>query len=301
MSTIFHIGYHKTGTSWLQQTYFSEHPEIVFLSNYAQPWNDELLSYLIGTSDRDFDHNEAKEIFEAQIKKIPNSHRSKKVYLVSAERLSGHPFSGGYDAIRIAERLQASFPEAKIICIVRNQLDMIQSLYKQLVAEGFPGSIHELIDQKRWKTVCFDLGYLEYDKLIGKYIDLMGEEKVCVLQYEMMKKNINQFLQNICDFMEINFITTKKATTKVNKSLSNRCIPLVRRLNYFRKTELYPFPVLDIGRLYPIIKKILVKISNLFPARGLLLNKQENSMLRKRYLKTNAALATQLFKKFIDY
>ena len=110
---------------------------------------------------------------------------------------------GGFDAVSIAHRVKKSFPDAKIVCMVRNQIEMIPSIYKQIVGEGYPGTIKDMMNQNRWRPVGFDLSQFEYHKLMSLYQELMGKEKVCVLQYELMRNDMRVFLGHLCGFMGI--------------------------------------------------------------------------------------------------
>ena len=104
--------------------------------------------------------------------------------VVSAERLSGHAASGGYDTFRIAERLHATLPAARVLMVVRNQIDMIESEYRQLVGEGYPGRISSLWSDDQWKTPHFALGHYEYDTLVREYQRRFGADNVAVFTYE---------------------------------------------------------------------------------------------------------------------
>ena len=52
-----------------------------------------------------------------------------KVPVISHERLSGYPHSGGHDSKEIAHRLAAVFPNAKVVIVIREQKSMILSNY----------------------------------------------------------------------------------------------------------------------------------------------------------------------------
>ena len=39
VNIVFHIGHHKTASSWLQEIYFTNHPDINLINNYFEPWN----------------------------------------------------------------------------------------------------------------------------------------------------------------------------------------------------------------------------------------------------------------------
>ncbi len=251
MDLVFHIGYHKTATSWMQQRYFREHPEIALLSNSERPWKDRLLSYLIATRDTDFDPEVGRALLQEQVRAAGDAVAGRKVLLISAERLSGHPFSGGYDSVRTARSgLPRLSTDAKVVCVVRDQRDMVWSVYKQLVFEGYPGTLRQLMQLRSWKTTSFDLAYFEYDRLISQYLTLFGKERVCILQYELMRRDIGTFLGRLCAFLGVDYVEPQRAAARVNASLPDASIGLARRLNYFRKSELYPFPMLDLGGRY---------------------------------------------------
>ncbi|MBU2477785.1 MAG: sulfotransferase [Gammaproteobacteria bacterium] len=301
MDLVFHIGYHKTATSWLQQSYFREHPEIALLSNSERPWEDKLLSYLIATRDTDFDPEVARTLLQEQVRAAGDTIAGRKVLLFSAERLSGHPFSGGYDSVRTARRIAAAFDDAKVICVVRNQRDMVWSVYKQLVFEGYPGTLDQLIQLRSWKTASFDLAYFEYDRLISQYLDLFGEGRVCVLQYELMRQDIGIFLGRLCAFLGVDYMAPQRAAARVNPSLPDASIGLARRLNYFRQSELYPFPMLDVGRRYARLRKIAIKVAQRVPWLASRCDARLLQDLGPRFSESNAQLARLLGDEFSEY
>lgn len=301
MELVFHIGYHKTATSWLQQSYFREHPGIALLSNSERPWEDKLLSYLIATPDAVFDPAVGQALLAERIRSDAGAITGRKVLLISAERLSGHPFSGGYDNVRIARRIAASFADAKIMCVVRNQLDMIWSVYKQLVSVGYPATLSQLLEMRSWKTTSFDLAYFEYDRLISQYHALFGKEKVCVLQYELMRGDVDAFLGKVCSFLGVDYVEPQQATTRVNPSLSDASIEIVRRLNYFRKSDLYPFPLLDLGKGFASLRQTAIQLARLRPG---IVSQRDGRLLRDlgpRFSASNARLARILGDEFTQY
>lgn len=302
MDTIFHIGYQKTGSSWLQRVYFPQHREIALIANCSRPWEVDLISYLIVTSDRDYDPEHARKLLDKEIETMGGDLSSKKVLLISAERLSGHSANGGYDAVSIAHRIRNTFPDAKIVCMVRNQIEMIPSIYKQIVGEGYPGSIKDLMNQKRWRSVGFDLSQFEYHKLMSLYRELMGKEKVCVLQYELMRNDMRTFLGHLCDFMGIEAAEPAMASKYVNKSLSDKSIPIARRLNYFRKSEWYPFPLIDLGRAHRPVQKLLLGVTNRLPYSGKpTIDKRTENYLKDYFKESNARLAELVCGDFVNY
>ncbi len=242
---VFHIGHYKTATKWLQGSYFGKHPDINLLTNYKKPRKDEFIAYLIGSTDRKYNPSHCRAILEKKI--ALNDNNNHKVFLITAERLSGHPYSGGYDSFRLAERINASFPEAKIVCVIRNQVDMLLSTYKQLVKEGYLGTCVDLLNSKHWKSVAFSKDMFEYDLLIKKYYTLFSPDKVLVLLYEDLQSDSESFLKNLSRFLNISSFIPTNINQKVHKSPSNKKILMMRFLNRLRSSELNPKPLFTVN------------------------------------------------------
>lgn len=261
---VFHVGFHKTGTTWLQSRFFSNLPNVALVADWREPWNDELLAGLISASDRHFPREDVANVLRKRLAEVERT--GKTVAVVSAERLSGHPFSGGYDSFRIAERIAAVAPEAVVIAVVRNQFDLIKSVYKQLVNEGFCGSCASLVSQRPWKGVCFSLSMYEFDLAFQHYVNLFGPRRVRFLEYEQFRDDKEQFLVELGTILGVSAPVAKTAEDgRVNASMPLRRFAALRLLNQFRRTELNPFPVFTVpgcrrltGLLAPIAPRAAV-------------------------------------------
>lgn len=289
---VFHIGHHKTATTYLQSIYFSNHPEINLVCNYRQPWDDEFLSYLIGSTERSFSICRCRELLENSIEKqhIGNrDNKSIKVQVISSERLSGHPYSGGYDSYILAERIHDLCPEAKIIICIRNQPDILKSLYKQLVQEGYLGTFSDLINSKHWKSTSFCMDMLEYDLLIAKYFDLFSQENILTLVYDDLVNNPKSFVNQISSFLNIGNFEHPDIKTRVRKGKKDSEIKIQRYLNKFRKTELNPFPIIEIN---PKFMKILAKLLQVILVKNkfTLIEDNELKFIKDYYYESNMRL-----------
>jgi hypothetical protein len=47
---LFHVGFHKTASTWLQAGFFTEHPDLGLLNNYTAPWDDPITASLVRNS-----------------------------------------------------------------------------------------------------------------------------------------------------------------------------------------------------------------------------------------------------------
>lgn len=292
---VFHIGYHKTATTWLQAGYFSEHPKILLVADYRKPWQDEYLSYLIQTSEKTFSVRQCQTFFEKRLDAL--SDVDNKVLVTSAERLSGHPYSGGYDSFILANRINSCFPKSKIIIGIRNQAEMIISVYKQLVEEGYPGTFNDLINSASWKGTTFSLEMYKYDLLIGKYFDLFSKNNVLVLVYEELLKGRVEYIKRLSNFLDIAYFEPSNFYETTKKSRSDKEISATRLLNHFRKTELNPFPLLQLRqKTINELRKVLPRF-----VRKNMINYDYQNYIEKYFASSNASLKKILKMELPDY
>ena len=289
---LFHIGYHKTGTSWLQQVFFPGHAAFVPLIA-TQPWDDPLMRALVAVSERSFDPQRARALLDAKLAEA--SLVAGQVAVVSAERLSGHPFSGGHDSFAIARRLQAVAPQARVIALVREQRAMIRSVYKQMVAEGFTLSLDEWMGMRPWKGTCgFDWSYYEYDKLVQHYQSLFGSERTLFLPHERLRREPALFLSELCAFCGVPNQEVG-SEQQVNSSLGAAGTALLRRLNRFRRSELNPDPVLVLpARLTDNFRGVLRKMEKWFDVDDIQLDAALERQIVDYYRPANRRLAELL-------
>jgi len=196
MRPLLHIGYHKTGTTWLQRHVFPKGKAGFFL--VAGP--DALRPSLVQVDAFDFGPELVREAFQPGIKK---AQARNLVPVFSHERLSGNPHSGGYDSKQIADRLAATFPEARILVVIREQRNMLLSIYKQYVRMGGAASFRQYVTLPTGvgRVPVFRFEFLEYHRLVGHYRGLFGAEDVLVLPYELLAKDPASFLGRIGEFL----------------------------------------------------------------------------------------------------
>ena len=202
---VVHVGYHRTATTWLQTVAFAAHPEIASVlgdSSFGQVASDRFLGQVVFARDTDFDAEAARAHLDARVA-VLGAERS-EVLVVSAERLSGNAASGGFDAARIAERLRAAVPEARIVVVLRHQAEAIASEYKEIVRAGWPGSSAQTLSPiPPIKTVGFALAYWEYDRLLDVYASAFGRANVCVLDYGRFAHDRSGVLDDLAAFLGI--------------------------------------------------------------------------------------------------
>ena len=248
----FHIGFHKTGTTWLQNNCFLNTDYFNLLNDHIKPWNDELISYLVTSHPSDFRSETILQIIKPRMK-------NDKINIVSAERLSGHPYSGGYDTRLIAEKIYKTFPRAKIIIVTRDYSSFIVSTFKQIVKQGYPGSFDNYINRKTWFFPVSTKYYFEHENSVDLYKNLFNANNVLELDFNTFKNNKSAFLDSISKFIKIEqILNIGQHDYIVNKTYPNNRIRAIRFLNRFRKSEYNYYPLINLNIKFINIASIII-------------------------------------------
>ncbi|HUE92483.1 sulfotransferase domain-containing protein [Pseudomonas sp.] len=194
---LVHIGYPKSLSKWLQKNLFI--PEMGFIKCL----NPELVHELL-VSKKPFQFDcqaiQGKVNFAiARANKIlPPPQAIQLVPVVTSEALVGNMFCGGFDAELLAQRLVHSFPQAKILIVVREQRQMIRSLFSTAVAWGIPHKIEDFLSPRDENIAPqFSCEYLFYDALVSYYQEIFSKDRVVVVPYELFKSDPAAFVGKI--------------------------------------------------------------------------------------------------------
>jgi len=196
MVKYIHIGYPKTMTSSLQIDFFSKHPQVFHLGvgcgSLIDYVDDEIEiaveNYILYAKELPYAEHKAriKNAFDTWFEYAEKN--GYKAVGISLEQLSFYFIPGQNDTAGIAERLKEIFGhDTKIIALIRNQFDLLKSLYGQYVREGLSLSYKEFID---YCYVYGDRNFLYdllYDKKYAFYADLFGEENVHFIALESIR------------------------------------------------------------------------------------------------------------------
>lgn len=195
---LVHIGFHKTGTSWLQDEVFDrENGDFHPLSALAHHFVFDMDGFILNS----FDKNEAviREELSKMLQNAPLS--TARMPVMSYERLSGSPFAAGVNANSHASRIKNIFPKAKILIIIRKQADVILSGYFQyLTGGGTLGIDKYLYSKHNGLRPYFTGNHYHYHHIVSGYLDLFGKHQVLVLPYELFKSDKQAYLERIARF-----------------------------------------------------------------------------------------------------
>ncbi len=256
---LLHVGYHKTGSRWLR---------FLFFGNAATGfgWVDKAgeehpVRRLVRARPLEFDAAQSRAEFEPMLQRI----REEGLFpVVSFERFSGNPFSGGYDSKEIADRLVQVFPEARVLVVVREQRSMIVSTYKQYVREGGalpPTKFMRPPASRSLRVPWFDLAHFEYHHLLGYYRRLFGPDAVLALTYEHFVRDPRSFVEQIASFagkpLDAETLDSLPYERRTNPGPPATAIALRRRLNVLGvRSDLNPAPPLASPAFWRLGKRI---------------------------------------------
>lgn len=235
---LIHAGYHKTGTTFLQQNLFADQK-----AGYCSPVDrNELRNMIIRTNPFIFD---PAAVRKKCMPSVTEAIQKGTVPVLSHEQFTGQPAGSGYGIRRrqreisrkeVANRLQACFPEAKVFIVIREQKEMIKSIYKYFVS-GWHGklsaSIDQFLDQKMLEDgygPLFHLDYLLFHHVIEHYQSLFGRDSVLILPYEWLRDQPIEFVNRINSFTGNNSSVSIE-NKKVNQSNPASLCSVQRHIN----------------------------------------------------------------------
>ncbi|MEM9774671.1 MAG: sulfotransferase domain-containing protein [Chloroflexota bacterium] len=235
---LLHIGYHKSASTFLQNNFFPQIPvNFVFFPGAQKQY----LHMIQGRTPL-----EVKDLHNWLGTKVENGEQTlHTTTVISNEVLSGHPHGyADFSAFEMGNNLKATFPNAKVLIIVRNQLNYLTSLYTFRVAiKGLETrSFDQFLEQEGKKGL---FAHVKYDQLVGFYQKMFGAEKVLVLPMEQLFGHEKNGLSHIFDFIELE-PQPVDMSVKVNVSTKSRQVlafwrPVNKLISGFLNTVYFVF------------------------------------------------------------
>lgn len=239
---LIHIGFHKTGTSWLQDEVFNNESKVFHpISKLAPSFVFDKQGFKLNS----FDKN--TEVITEELNNLLaiSPIDPAKIPVLSYERLSGSPFAGGVNASSHAGRLKTIFPKGKVLIVIRNQQDAIVSAYFQYLTGGGTHNIKRFLNAKyNGLRPHFTLNHYLYHHIIEGYQQLFGNDNVLVLPYELFRDSKAAYLGKIGAFINAEIdIETINTEVYRNKNEHHFVRYYFRWLSeYIKATELNDFP-----------------------------------------------------------
>ena len=208
---LIHIGMHKTGSSYLQRLIFDD-VEAGFRSPIPRPL---LRQTFLAPDAFAFRPRSARNHLS---RFLAREHPNETVAVLSHEQFSGQPAGRGFGLRRreceigrkeLAHRLHTTFPDARILLVIREQRAMLRSIYKWMVC-GWEGRLsaspRQFLDQSPLidgYSPLFHCAYLEFHHLVQHYQQRFGRQNVLVLPYELLASNPLDFVNRIRAFVDL--------------------------------------------------------------------------------------------------
>lgn len=206
LPTWVHIGLPKTGTTTLQQVIFTRHEQILYLGKFVAEDLNDLSRELTVTTENRFDEQRASTYLHDRKSQPSNRHR---VCVFSEELLS---YSKTMPPELSAGRIKGLFPNARVILVLRNPFEWLQSIYffnlkrrKPSVLQGFNEWLASELSKPPHES---ELATLAVDRLSAGYAELFGVDAIKVMRYEDFRSNPENFLKHLSTLLGIDPVET---------------------------------------------------------------------------------------------
>lgn len=203
---VLHIGLPKTGTTSLQNNLFVPHDAWSFIGKPLVHTNQRMRRFIRPIVEQDpAAYERGLEDYRSQVIE-PCLREAGQLLLVSEEEFSTGTVRTRVDRFTIARRLHGIFPDARVLLTIRNQLDVLPSIYGQLLNMGFMGR------QSFSTWIAAELGkegnqsrlhLFDYAELIVLYQSLFGAEQLKVMLFEDLRADNDRFISEMCRFMQV--------------------------------------------------------------------------------------------------
>ena len=238
---LIHIGYHKTGTTFLQRHLFR-------IPMGFRPIMDHDAVFAEITRPHALDFR--PEALRAGIAARCAEPTKAPIDVISSEILSGNPFYGGRDSADIAHRLAVALPEARILITIREQIAAIASVYMQYLRRaGRMTPADFFAEDPAIGYDGFSAAHFHYDRLVSHYRGLFGAERVLVLEQTVLASDPDAFVDRLRDFCGVAPDGIGLPRTREAASYPESAAFILRRINHFRDGPAGPAPVVNAGRL----------------------------------------------------
>lgn len=291
---VFHIGYHRTGSTFLQQLVLPQLSDVVYCVSSR-------FEMLCAAPDPEHVFNPYADISADEV--------AGRLVVDTQEDFSGHVLG---DDLLIPRKIKNINPNAKIIVCIRSQYTILPSLYSLYIKRGGRLSYPRYCDQAIAGKTC------DYNALIGAYTDVFSTQNVLVCLYEDLVSDPRDYVARIVDFLGLDDSFPNLDVSQVmNRRSKDLRISVMRFVNRFVRTREIESKVagqrLRIPRgerqrrrrrIRRLLCNVLVQAATLFGLSGYRLNHDsQTELIRRTYAEGNRALFDRLGRDItaLDY
>lgn len=288
---ILHVGFPKTASTWFQEMFYPELHGIRYIQR------EIVQDHFITPGAFEFNLNKTKAFF--------SSPTNKQTTIICEELLLGRLRPGGVQGhltVSIAQRLKQVFPEAKIIIMLRNQLDALASSYSEYIKSGGNFSASKFLKSERLylgqyhKLALLQPEYFQYHNVLDLYASLFGQDKLKVYLYEDFLDAPLPFLTKLCQDHGLEMPLDPKLSVRRNERLRSLTLLKYRLINsFYRFGPLNKYYIMHIPLAQKLARYFLPRLDKYFflgkrkePSR--LFTKDDLDLLNGIYRNSNKVL-----------
>lgn len=236
-----HVGLPKAGSTYLQHTLFSDHPELCHMSRCTSSIVYHICEMIVSSNPQIIRRTTLKDDVDAELR-----NQSSTIKLLSREQFVGSAYNSFLTTWQNGQLLKKFFPYARILLVVRRQDHFLESVYHQSLQQGHAKSISAFLGYSRSErrftppplqdpTINIDIRGLDWTEITKIYDELFGRENVLVLPFELLRQDEDGFFSAVCDFWGISRYVrrTKSAHRVQNRSFSRHSAYVALVLNRF--------------------------------------------------------------------
>lgn len=227
-----HLGYPKTGTTFLQQEYFTDIQNIYYVTQ-KKLWDSGFLDIILDDCiiDKQEKYNEILKSWKTEA--------GNKPLFVSYEGLMGNVLTGMQNFHLISDRLKATKFEFKILLTIRNQERIVDSLYLQYIHQGGALSFENFMRLPAKSPIRLSLNVFNYHLVYEKLQQTFGQGQVSVMPFEALK-DYNDLNIYLSEYFELKIEIDKVDFQKRNVGLTGWPFHLLRFFNRFLSSWVSP-------------------------------------------------------------
>lgn len=294
-----HVGFSKCASTYLQ-AFFEGHPNI-FLVNQSHFFAP-------------LDHSGYKDGV-VPYQRLFKSAQATQVKLESDEHIVLpliHPVlcarATTLDSIvEVSGRIKAVQPDAKIVLVIRNQVDLIVSRYSQYIMGGGKYTFDHFVSE--FINCSLDgINYFQnyYSQILEIFQNDFSKDNVLMLLQEELRQDEARFIEDLCSFLSVNVQPLQKKGLKSSRiGLSDLGLKTVRIFNHWVVIEQkLSFKQAKVKIPYSLYKSCLsaMRIIDYYLPKGIkgdknrLLTHELGVRIRDEFRTDNARLAKLLGK-----
>ncbi|CAM8659621.1 sulfotransferase [Sphingobium sp.] len=254
MAAIVHIGYHKTGTTWFQDSFYPA------IRNRRYIPRATVRAAFLDAGALHFDPAAARR----RLGDAPDD------MILCEENLTGGLHNGGLAgnlSKDVADRIRRTLPDAQIVIFVRDPLSAIVSAWLQYVKGGgtfglkrylFGRDSLSPVAPERDEAPGFRLDHFDTIRLIAHYDALFGPDRVHVFRYEDFRADPRGFAAAYAARFGLDVDLAHIDWRARNPSLSRPLLWLARAMNLFtRRAVADKSWLIDIPGWYGVSRRLL--------------------------------------------